>query len=410
MNKNILKGLEPGVAEAMDGLISLFDMDTMRWLARLWDPTAGAFYYSNSGRDYEGFGPDLESTVQALRCVSQRGMMDDFDCSPDRALPESIKRKLVEFATSCADPDGYFYHPQWGKNIILSRKGRDLGWATQIFSWFKATPPYPTAIELLGNKSEADASLPAHLLSKKAFYEYLDTLDLPHRSYPAGNQLNAQSGQIRAAGLLDACLDYLDAHQLSTNGLWESEVNYVSVSGLMKVASLYASAGRMLPNYEKAVSSCLEAALSEERPGAVVYVYNPHSAVGSIHSAMQRLGDKAAVDYINSRYEGEIIPLIDRTREKLSIFRKADGSFSYIPEYSSHISQSAPVALYHENEGDVNATTIAISGGAGCLFSNLNIPFKIYDRADLDEFISIMLSRGPIVKKPVPADRLPPKK
>jgi len=125
---------------------------------------------------------------------------------------------------------------------------------------------------------------------------------------------------------------------------------------------------------------------------------------------MQRLGDKAAVDYINSRYEGEIIPLIDRTREKLSIFRKADGSFSYIPEYSSHISQSAPVALYHENEGDVNATTIAISGGAGCLFSNLNIPFKIYDRADLDEFISIMLSRGPIVKKPVPADRLPPKK
>jgi hypothetical protein len=226
MNKDLLIGLETKIADSLDRLISLFGLDTMLWFARLYDPETGAFYYSNSGRDYEGFGPDLESTVQGLRCVEDKGMIDaKYNCDLKAALPDFMVKKLVKFTKECADPDGYYYHPQWGKNITIQRRGRDLTWARQIYDWFDEKPPYPTALELLSEKkTEASSALPDHLKSKAAFYDYLDSLDINNKSYPAGNTLNSQARQIRAAGhggcgdahhrgrqLQDACGHHRDA-------------------------------------------------------------------------------------------------------------------------------------------------------------------------------------------------------
>jgi len=330
MNKNLLKGLEPHVAEALDELISLFNMNTMRWFARLYDPETGAFYFSNSGRDYEGFGPDLESTVQGLRCVEAYGMIDNYGGSIKAALPQNIKDKLIKFTKSCASPDGYYYHPQWGKSISVERRGRDLTWARQIYEWFGERPPYPTAVDLLKNAEDSshNPNLPDYLKSKEAFLKYLDALDFNNKSYHSGNTLNSQSQQIRAAGLVDVCLDYLDAHQNPENGLWGNEVSYYTVSGLMKVAGFYAARGRRLPNFERAIDSCIESALNEEKPTGLVYIYNPHSAVCSLRGAAKKAGDGAAIEYIDRRYRENVIPLISSMREKLLLFRHPDGSFS----------------------------------------------------------------------------------
>lgn len=407
MNKNLLKGLEPRVAEALDELISLVDMNTMRWFARLYDPETGSFYFSNSGRDYEGFGPDLESTVQGLRCVAGHGMIDSYGGSLKAALPQNIKDRLIGFTKSCADPDGYYYHPQWGKSISVERRGRDLTWARQIFEWFGERPPYPTAVDLLKNAegSSHNPNLPDYLKSKEAFLKYLDALDFNNKSYHSGNTLNSQSQQIRAAGLVDVCLDYLDAHQNPENGLWGDEVSYYTVSGLMKVAGFYSATGRRLPNFERAIDSCIESALDKEKPAGLVYIYNPHSAVCSLRGAMKKLGDTAAIEYINRRYRENVIPLISSMREKLLLFRHPDGSFSTNPGVSVCKSMGAPVAIYKEPEGDVNGTTIAMSGCIGMLLYNLGIPFKIYDSSDFREFIAIMNAQTPAKKKPVPEGR-----
>ncbi|MBO5316763.1 MAG: hypothetical protein J6B48_10095 [Clostridia bacterium] len=406
MNKKILVGLEPKLADALDELISLFDINTMRWFARLYDPEAGAFYYSNSGRDYEGFGPDLESTVQGLRCVESRGMLENYGGSLKNALPKDIVDKLVGFTKKCADPDGYYYHPQWGKDITVSRRGRDLTWAMQIYDWFGEKPPYSTAVDMLssGAKNESK-TLPEHLKSREAFINYLDSLDFKNKSYSAGNLLNAQTPEIRAAGLTETCAEYLTACQNSKNGLFEEEISYSSVSGLMKVSGFFSSAGIRIPNFEKAIDSCIEATLSSQPADAVVYVYNPHSAVATLVGAMEKIGDSDAVAFAKKRYKDNIIPLINKTHDKLLVFRKPDGSFSYSPNRSACKSQGAPVAIYMENEGDVNATTIAMSGGVGMLLHNLGIPFKIYDNSDYTEFISVLMAQTPIMKKPVPEGR-----
>ena len=407
MNKNLLIGVEPKLAEALDSLISLFDKNTMLWFARLYDPETGAFYYSNSGRDYEGFGPDLESTVQGLRCVQSRGMLDNYGCSLKDALPKNMINKLLNFTNSCADPDGYFYHPQWGKNIYVQRRGRDLTWAEQIYEWFDAKAPYPTATEILaqGVQNQENSSIPDYLKSKSAFVDYLDSLDFAHKSYPAGNAINAQKPEIVAAGLLDVACEYLIAHQNRKNGLWEDEITYDSVSGLMKVAGFFASAGIKLPHFEKAIDSCINVTLSDLPTTAVVQVYYPHSAVSALTGGMNLLGDKDAVDYSKKRYLDNIVPLIEKTRDKLTLFRKPDGSFSYMPDRSACKSQGAPVAIYMENEGDVNATTIAMSGGVGILLHNLDMPFKIYDANDFSEFMAVISAQTPITKKPVPEGR-----
>ena len=106
-----------------------FDERSYIWLAGLWDRDAGAFYYSESARDTHLYKPDIESTVQALRFLNTSGMIRQGEGNYLMRIPASIRQKIIDFAKSLQDSDGYFYHPQWGKNISVSRRGRDLCWA-----------------------------------------------------------------------------------------------------------------------------------------------------------------------------------------------------------------------------------------------------------------------------------------
>ena len=407
MNKNLLLEFSPSVADEMDRLISLFNENTMRGFARLYDPETGAFYFSNSGRDYEGFGADLESTVQLLRCVASYGMLDNYGGSLKDALPKNMINKLVDFTINCADPDGYFYHPQWGKDIPVERRGRDLTWANQIFDWFDVKPPYPTAIDMLkaADTSKTTVAVPDYLKSKEEFVKYLEALDFTNKSYHAGNTLNSQSEQIRAAGLCDVVIDFLNANQNSTNGLWHDKADYYGVSGLMKVAGFYNAAGRRLPNFEKAIDSCIESAICDEKPDGLVYIYNPHSAIASLKSCMKKLGDEEAVKYVDNKFRDNLIPLIRAMHDKLLIFRHPDSSFSTNPGRSVCKSMGVPVAIYMEPEGDVNGTSIAIAGCLALLLHNLEKKLKIYDHNDFNEFISILSAQIRPIKKPVPEGR-----
>ena len=54
---------------------SLYDEGLYIWLAGLWQPEIGGFYYSEGGRDIETMLPDLESTRQVIVFIKNSGLL-----------------------------------------------------------------------------------------------------------------------------------------------------------------------------------------------------------------------------------------------------------------------------------------------------------------------------------------------
>ena len=120
------------VVAAFKEVYEMYTDSIPAWLGGLYDHKTGGFYYSNSARDNEQFLPDIESTNQALNLLLNSGMIDSFD-----RLPKAMRDKMAEYVCSLLDPDdGYIYHPQWGKDIVDSRRGRDLNWAVDMSASF----------------------------------------------------------------------------------------------------------------------------------------------------------------------------------------------------------------------------------------------------------------------------------
>ncbi len=136
-------------ARALKNHYAMFDERFYLWIADLYDPTVGGFYFSNSARDTMGFLPDIESTVQSLSFLNNSGMTKTYTASHwKNALSDEMRDQLVAFAKSLqSSEDGYFYHPQWPQDEYTypaSRLARDAGWATQILSAYyeKYDDPY----------------------------------------------------------------------------------------------------------------------------------------------------------------------------------------------------------------------------------------------------------------------------
>ena len=216
-------------AEALESLYNLYDERMYLWLADLWDDEIGAFYYSNSARDTEGYLPDIESTCQAIAFLQHTGIYSCLGGTLDSFTPDFMKSKIVDFVIGLQDTDGFFYHPQWGKNIGISRRGRDLSWCTDTLMTMGGKAKYPTPLDT--PKTSSNNLLPPHLQTTVAFREYLSGLDLYNQSYYVGNLLASQLRQIRAAGsdFEDILIDWYDKNQCSDNGLWNPTTGYHSI-------------------------------------------------------------------------------------------------------------------------------------------------------------------------------------
>ena len=385
-------------AHALDHLYRPYDERLYRYFANLWDPVIGGFYYSRSAKENEGFLPDIESTVQAMRCISTVGLYEGRG-SLLEGTPRAMKDAIVRFARSLqSKDDGYFYHPQWGKDITVSRRGRDLSWAVGILSDFNEAPLYPTPLDRA--QSHEQTTLPPYLCSLSAFREYLSSFEDPEsayyvrsRSYPMGNLLQSQILQIRAAGeeYVDTMFRWLEAQQLA-NGLWEDSCTYASVNGLMKISLLYSALGRRMQHMKEAIARAIETVRSPIPPNACVLVYNPWVVVSSLIGMLQN-GDTDNYRKFRKIITNNAADMIDVTNQKITIFRKADGSYSYCPDHSSATSQGAPVALPGTNEGDVNATSILASGTLRSMCQGLGIPrIPLFCQEDGDAFFSMIIN------------------
>ena len=393
------------------------------WMAGLWCPTPGGFYYANSARDHEGFLPDIESTVQLLRWTVANGALASYGDYAN-ALPGEVKNKLLSFALSLQDEEsGYFYHPQWGAGIGNARRGRDLGWSVDLIKRLGGNPKYPTATERLVARAEGkeqSSNLPEYLTSREKYLAWLHEINANMREN-SGNAhgMNAVCSQIVAAGFLEDTLEFLDNMQKTIyeeqvaagetpTGLWQKPTDYKAVWGLLKLASFYGR-GRTLSGKKyvmryprEAVRTCVNVILLPAADGNYFMndIYNQWSGLGTLIGDV-KYNSPEMVDELYSIVRERLPEMIGNSIEKLKPFKQADNTFSYRKGSSSPTTQGVEVSLGYP-EGDVNATCLA-SSMYRCVFTDVGLPVvPLCTAEDGERFIATVSRAKPIVKKPRP--------
>ena len=432
-------------------LYSIYSGSAISWLADLYDPEIGGFYYSNSARNNEGFLPDLESTYQALSLLEGTGALREVGGKVAEGLPAWMQQQIIAFTKSLQDPDnGYFYHPQWSRVLTDSlpqRRGRDLTNAVNILEKFSTLPTYdtpsgiegdgiladgtpvlPTALKHTPLGSSAvtcaarvlavnaeDVNVTAHLRTKEAFIEYLNAQDLNGRSYYVGNLLESQANQILARDkvlaergedyrLSDILASWFDKHQNPRTGTWykDDTVDFEAVNGILKISSTYHRIEKQVPNPDLCIRACMMMLTDPAPARHVCDILNPWYALTVIrNNLVMHKGSDAEYLAVLGEMVSKFPSYARMTMERLATLRREDGSFGYLPESSAPDAQGVPAAVPDSYEGDVNATYLATSGVMGHLFNALCINdarVQIFTEADRLRFILTVEDLGEIVK------------
>ena len=186
-------------------------------------------------------------------------------------------------------------------------------------------------------------------------------------------------------GLTDTVINFFNENQSPLTGGWEKESGYLAVNAILKITGVYNQADREMHYHEKLVTEAFAAVLSDtEGMTAVVDVYNPWSAVGGIIANLREHGKDEKIDGVmmNAHERADklqrfvqksAVEAVYATKRKLEVFKKADGSFSYLTNYSAPRSQRMPVAVPESVEGDVNATELAVNATTRAMLATLGL-------------------------------------
>ena len=417
------------LVSALQSLYGIYDGEKIiKWLANLYDSNicvcqglygeasckrftdpdnapaicgTGGFYYSNSGRDNYGFLPDAESTVQALGFIGSSGIAAGVGGNYVSVVPDWMGEQIVDFIYNLQDPDGFFYHPQWGKAIGNSRRSRDYNWCRNILSAYGVKTKYQTMGDLeveetsavllpsrLGSSVvmaaskvvavEGETLIPDHLKTLDAFKAYVYGQDVPNKSYVAGNNFSSQLSQIktRPAEYGEFLIEHLnEVSNNYNNGTWHHTVNYYAVNGVMKISGVYSGLKAAIPNASLACKAAFAAVSSDQETGGIVDIWNTWEAVVRVLSNIGSYAEdgEKVVEELRKEILASAASAIIATRDKTSAYLKSDGSFSYTKTSSSANSQGVPVAVQNTNEGDVNATVIGSLYMVNSIFSSLGM-------------------------------------
>ena len=446
------------VVSALKAFYSLLDGEAViTWLVGQFDPSicmchalegknecektrycgGAGFYYARSSRDNIGFMPDAESTAQALGLITGSGIAHGLSVGGYKGvIPKEYAEKICHFIYNLQDSDGFWYHPQWGKEISDNRRGRDNSWCTDILATYGVAPKYPTVASYdyksesalpgaLGNSSVAAVSkvirtsdsenlLPEHLQSLDNFKKYVEELDLENMSYNNGNLLSAQASQIQKAGkeYVQVIADeLLRIYNMYNNGTFHHTVNYYAINGVMKLIGFLNYVHEPIPDEELTVRACFDAISSDEPVKDIVDLWNTWTGLRRVFQAIISSDPQDGPNRVSEIKEAlypEYAGALRVTRDKLSLFRKDDGSFSYNKGKTSTTSQGAHVSMAGVDEGDVNATIIGTSSFTAELFVILEdygirrLPFALTRERYI--FYKLLQELEPIEKKGTNAD------
>ena len=393
----------PEVTAAIKELYSLYDAEIVEWIGGLYDPKIGGFYFSNTARDLESVTvrgreykllPDVESTLQALNFLGCAGIAKG---GFQNFIPDWMKEQIGNFVYNLQDEDGFFYHPQWGKDITISRRARDFSWSVSILNSLGIKSKYPTIVDKKDSADKGETLIPDHLKSKEAFTAYLESLDVNRASYPAGNNLSSQFPQIESQGLTDTCIEFLNAHQHPDTGHWHHETNYYAINGLMKISGAYNYAKLPLPYAKEAAYSALKAISSGEPFGAITDLWNIWVSFTNICRNLRSFGGEAgakSADEIVAAIRRDAADAIKTTATQVALFKKPDFGFGYHINSSSSTSQGMPVTTDITTDADLNGNLMATTHMIMMIYNALDIPedkrVPLFGKAEGERFLRVV--------------------
>ena len=375
------------ITDELKELYKLYTDEIVVWMAKLYDPKIGGWYWSNSARDTEGFLPSIEETYEAMMFIKSSGMAGMFDNDWSRAIPDWLKKKIGDFVYNLQDEDGFFYHPQWPKEYIIennrqSRITRDVGSAKTLLRGLGIKPKYPDP----GKRSEekrGEKEKPAMLTQYesaenfaayiKGFDDEISAIEDPYKRafkfYYYGNLFQSTTGYVnKNPEFKKILLDFFKKWQNPKNGLWSDVLCYDATNGLHKIASVYNSIGARLEHVDEMVASTMEMISVDPKTkpaGAGTYVYNAWSCFPYIYYNIRHFAEgseaerEAACQKIKDTVLRTAPKTISYSREHIKGLRREDGSFSYSRSGSCPTAQGCPIAVPGACEGDMNGNSIA---------------------------------------------------
>ena len=389
--------------EALHELYAVYDDRLIEWQASLYDPEVGGWYFSKSGQANEGFLPDVESTIAALGFWEESGMLGDK--SFFEATPDWLRRRIGEFVYPLQDEDGYFYHPQWGKNIGALRKSRDLGTGIRLLRVAGLSPKYPTPTSSAKSEELSLELAPERFKSVENYEKYLDTeLDFVNKAYVAGSHLSSGIGEIIAYGKLLGCdlveliVKRLDKAQNRDTGLWHPELCYDGTNAVHKCSKIYNWTGRRMEMVDKMIESTMKVILSVEQSGSAVSLMNIWYVLGSLLENKRKFGHPDEMSYEEAvRRIREFAPEgILATARQMTAFKAPDGGMSAGIEHCQTSVYGSPTSMPGSNEGDVNGSACASSALVKGVYYGLDIPelkVPLYSEEDFKKYVSILEAR-----------------
>ena len=432
------------ILKELESFYELYNKDhgTVKWLANLYDPESGGFYYSNSARNNEGYLPDLESTADAIALI--KAILSGYNGSLYDYFGEEISARFVSFARNMQnEANGYFYHPQWTKEAIdknLQRRSRDLDNALYILSYFGAAPKYDTPNGVKGEgaypvstaltfplststavavsavsagENEDEIYIPAHLLTKENFEGYLSSLNLSSSPYSAAEQLDLLGYQIAARDVqleeqgadfkLSTILTaYLEQYQNSA-GLWGGSGvdKNEKMKAVYKIASLYTKIEKIIPKSNVIVETIAAGIMEEGSSAEIGSIADSWIALAAVMNNVSKHNDSTASRAVGSFYS-KLSEMIASTRIKLVTLVKDDGSFADVSSNSSGTRWGMPVAPANRDEGNINATLTAIKTVYLSVFDSIGIgSVPVFSTADRMIFQKTLLDMGVIIKNEI---------
>ena len=422
------------------------DYGIVTWLANLYDPETGGFYYSNSARNNIGYLPDLESTAHALGLV--KSILTGYGGNLTDYFGEEIAAKFAKFVRDMQDKNnGYFYHPQWSKDTVdknIVRRDRDLDNAISILESFGALPVYDTpngvkgdggvsavsrllkplstsravAVAMISSPDEDEIYVPPHLSSAEMFNNYLSGMKFSGDPYKTaselellGEQICMRDKQLEEQGedyrLTSILTEWLEKSQNKSTGLWGygNDVTGEKLKALYKIASLYNKLGKVISDPVVIVSSVSDFISAECDDSAVVGdVSDSWSALSAVVKNVEEYSKEVnpASEDALIIYYSSFAKMISSTVVNIKKFLKEDGSFSSAIGLGNGLSYGMSVSPANMDEGNISATLTAVKTIWLSIFDGLDIgSVPVFTVSDRMIFQKTLLDMGVIIKNQI---------
>ena len=427
------------IVDAFKVLYAMYTDDLVKWYANLYDPYYGAYYCTTSGKENEGYVPEIESTSQALNFVNKSGLSAHGGDDWKNLVSEEFKEKLLAFSKRLQEPNGFFYHlmktVEMG-DMYVPKRGRDVGWCTAMIRQLGSVPTYDTPNGIRGNgidykgvpvsnftpSTDADEPTTAtkyadYLENRETLLRYLrEDIDVKEKFYSAGNALNATYGQYKArdaaleragAGysLADTLIEYLNSNIDPETGYCSPVKGLAGTNGFFKIIPIYNAWSVPYPVLIKVTDTVITVLLSdEETEGNSCSVYNLWSALASIrHNALHCQPDDVRDEVlraIDDRLKANAPEAILKTFSKQSAFQKPDGAFGHRHNGNPREHQGKIPTGLGIDEGNVDAIGKCTIGIIDPMFEAFGFtPVPIYGEREWNIYYDIIKNAKPVIKK-----------